>query len=70
MNILSNHNYVPPPPQPRGGGYNAFGADPVGVGIRVRVRIGSCLHSITWTQQVAFDQTCIIGSGEELVRFR
>ena len=40
------HNYVPPT---KGGGHIVFGGDPVGVRVRVSIRIASFRHDIFWT---------------------
>ena len=50
----------------RMGGYNVFGADPVGV------RVGFHFSALS-SELLDFDQTCIdalMGEGEELIKYR
>ena len=60
-----NH-YVP---HQKGGGHNVFGADPVGIGVGVTVRVTLSYLMNRW---VDFNEICMdvtLGHNEELIRF-
>ena len=56
-------------PNPEGGGYIVFGADPVDVGVGVNFFVS--VHYLL-NQVMDFDKNCVytlFGGGEELIRF-